>query len=339
MKKILTGIVIVAVILLVTFLLAGFLGPHGFTMSRSIVIKAPKAVVFKNISDYNNWMKWSPWADLDSNCKYEYYGTQGQIGAGFKWKGNDKAGQGDMNTTAMNENDSLISKLTFIKPYPAEAVAGFKLEDADGGTKLTWSFSQSYTFSQRPMMLFMNMEKMLGPDYEKGLAKMKEVSEKQASSQPAYEVKEIIWAAHTYLADRAVVAMKDLGKVFMEKMPKAFTNIIQKNKLAMEGAPTGLYFTWDTAKGETDMAVAMVVKNAIKVYGYTTVILDRSRALMVDYYGPYDNMKGAHDAIHQYAASKGLKLKSPAIEEYVGDPGVEKDPNKVLTKVYYLIQD
>jgi effector-binding domain-containing protein len=50
-------------------------------------------------------------------------------------------------------------------------------------------------------------------------------------------------------------------------------------------------------------------------------------------------MKGAHDAIHQYAADKGLKLKSPAIEEYVGDPGVEKDPNKVLTKVYYLIEE
>ena len=58
---------------------------------------------------------------------------------------------------------------------------------------------------------------------------------------------------------------------------------------------------------------------------------------MVDFYGPYDKLKAAHDAIAQYAKDKGLKLKSPAIEEYIGDPGVEKDPNKVLTRVYYLI--
>ena len=340
MKRILTIIVIIFVALLLVFLIAGLLGPQGFKMDRSIEIKAPRALVYKNISDYNNWLKWSPWAKIDSNCKYEYYGTQGQIGAGYKWKGNDKVGEGDMHNVSMNENDSLVSQLTFIKPFASQALASFKLTDgANGTTKVTWSFSQTFSFSQRPMMLVMNLEKMLGPDYEHGLANLKMVSEKEAANQPAMEVKEITWADHTYLGDRAVVAMKDLGKVFMEKMPKAFSDIIQKGKVQMDGPPSGLYFTWDTAKGETDMAVAIPVKDASKVSGYSVIKLGRSRALMVDYYGPYDNMKGAHDAIHQYAAGKGLKLKAPAIEEYVGDPGVEKDPNKVLTKVYYLIEE
>ena len=89
MKKILTGIVIVVVVLLVAFLVAGLLGPQGFKMERSVEINAPRAAIYKNIADYHNWLKWSPWAGMDSNCKYEFYGTQGQIGGGYKWKGND----------------------------------------------------------------------------------------------------------------------------------------------------------------------------------------------------------------------------------------------------------
>jgi effector-binding domain-containing protein len=340
MKKLLTGVVIVAIVLLVVFLIAGFLGPKGFKMERSIDINAPRAVVYKNISDYKNWMKWSPWVKLDSNCVYDYYGSQKQVGAGFKWKGNAKAGEGDMHTLDMTENDSLTSQLTFIKPWSAEAIEGFKLVDgANGSTKLTWTFNQEFSFMKRPFMLFMNMEKMLGPDYENGLANLKAISEKEAINKPAMEVKEVIWAARNYVADRVVTKINDLSNAFMDRMPKAFA-YAQKNNMVVDGAAAGIYYTWDTTSGTTDLAIAIPVKDASKASGsYSDITIDRSRALLVDYYGPYDKMKPAHDAIHQYAKDKGLKLKFPNIEEYVGDPGAEKDPNKVLTKIYYLIQD
>jgi hypothetical protein len=142
MRKLLTGIVVLAVSVLVVFLLAGFLGPQGFKMERSAEINAPRAMIYKNISDYNNWQKWSPWAGIDSDCKYEYYGTQGQVGAGYRWKGNKKAGQGDMHTTDMTENSSLVYQLTIINPWSMVASSAFKLEDgANGITKVTWTFS------------------------------------------------------------------------------------------------------------------------------------------------------------------------------------------------------
>jgi len=340
MRKILTGIVILALVLLAAFLLGGLWGPKDFKMQRSVDINAPRALVYKNISDYTRWTKWSPWAGIDSNCKYDYYGTQGQVGAGYKWKGNSKVGEGDMHTTDMTENISLTSQLTFIKPWASVAIAGFKLEDGPNGTtSVTWTFSQAYSFSQRPMMLLVNMEKMLSPDYERGLANLKAVSEKQAINQPKMEVKEVTWAARTYLASRAEVKIKDLGAVFQDKMPKTFI-YAKKNKFQLEEPPTGLYFTWDTSTGTTDLAIAVPAKDAYRASGgYTAITVGHSRALEVDYYGPYDKMKAAHDAIHQYARDKGLQLKYPNIEEYVGDPGEEKDPNKVLTKVYYLIQD
>lgn len=339
MKKILTGIVILAAVLLIVFLLAGLLGPQGFKMERSIEINAPRAAVYKNLSDYNNWLKWSPWAKLDSNCKYEYYGTQGQVGAGYKWKGNNKVGEGDIHTTDMAENSSLTSMLTFIKPWPGVSTATFKLEDgANGSTKVTWGFSQTYSFSQRPMMLLMNMEKMLGPDYEHGLANLKEVCEKE-SSKPALTVKEISWESHTYVTNRSVIDIKNIAQVFQEKMPKTFV-YVQKNKFEVMEPVAALFYTWDTVAGKSDLAMAIQVKDASKASGeYSAVTLGKSKALLVDFYGPYDKTGLAHDAIKKYAADKGLKVKYPVIEEYVTDPGVEKDPNKVLTKVYYLIED
>jgi effector-binding domain-containing protein len=339
MNRVLTiaGILIVA--LIVGFLVGGFLGPQGFKMQRSVVMHAPRAVIYRNISNYRNWIRWSPWATIDSACKYEYYGDQGQVGAGYRWTGNNKVGEGDMHTTGMDQDSDLLCKLTFVKPMRSEAMAEFTLTDTAGDIKVTWGFSQSYTFGQRPMMLFFNMEKMLAPDYEHGLANLKALSESQAAHMPAIQVREVDWAAHTYLADRATIDMKDLSKVFMDKMPRAF-GYIQENKLQMDGPPSGLYFTWDMAAGKTDMAIAIPVKGVSKIAGgYSIITIAAGNALMVDYYGSYDKMKPAHDAIQKYAVDNGLKLKSPAIEEYIGDPGREKDPDKVLTKIYYLVAE
>lgn len=338
MKKALTVILIVFVSLLVAFLIGGLFGPKTFKMERSVDINAPRDVIYKNISDYRNWKKWSPWVDIDSNCKYEYYGTQGQIGAGYKWKGNGKVGEGDMHTTDMVYNKNLTAPITFVKPMPSIAIVGFKLEDGDnGGTKVTWSFTQSYSFMQRPFMLVMNLAKMIGPDYERGLAKLKEVCENSVSALASLEVKEVVWAEHTYLADRSTIDIKNVDQIFQDKMPKTF-DYLQKNNFQMAGPPSGLFFTWDTNADSTDLAIAIPVKDASMASGdYTAITIGRSRALMVDFYGSYDRTDIAHDAIKKYIKEKKLIAKSPAIEEYVTDPATEKDPNKVLTKVYYLI--
>lgn len=338
MKKILTVIILISVALFVVFVLAGVFGPKYIKIERSVDINAPRSVIFKEIADFRNWKKWSPWVDIDTNCKYEYYGTQGQVGAGYKWKGNDKAGEGDMHTTEMSENRSLTAPITFVKPMSGNAIAGFKLDDAENGaTKVTWSFSQSYAFSQRPFMLLINLGKMIGSDYEKGLAKLKEVCENSVSAMAGLEVKEIVWPAHTYLADRSTIDIKNVEQVFQDKMPKTY-EYLQQNKFQMTGPPSALFYTWDTNADSSDLAIAIPVKDASMASGdYTAITIDRSKAVMVDFYGSYDKTDLAHEAIKKYIKEKNLITKSPAIEEYVTDPATEKDPNKVLTRVYYLI--
>jgi Polyketide cyclase / dehydrase and lipid transport len=176
--KILSKIGILLILLIAVYCIMATLGPTESKLSRSIVIHAPPATVYKHLADYHLMLKWSPWADKDPNCKYEYYGQNGAIGAGYKWVGNDMVGEGSMTTTAIEPNHSMMSHLVFIKPMSSEADAGFKLIEATGGdTQVTWDFSSQNAWLFRPMLLVMNMEKMLAPDYEKGLNSLKSICE------------------------------------------------------------------------------------------------------------------------------------------------------------------
>ena len=180
------------------------------------------------------------------------------------------------------------------------------------------------------------MKKILTIALIVALANLSAVSKKEAAA--ALEVKQIDWTAHTYLADRSVIAMKDLGTAFQDKMVRVFTYAQTAKMQVQEPAAAGLYYTWDTTAGTADVAIAVQLREApLNPGNYSFITIPASKAILVDFYGSYDKLGAAHDALHQYAKEKGLKLKYPAIEEYVGDPGTETDPNKVLTKVYYLI--
>ena len=330
-----TGIIVAVLVALV--LLGMLLGPKGIKMERSIVIHAPRHVIFNNIADYRNFQKWSPWTGIDSGCKYEYPGPQGQADAGFKWSGNDKVGTGEMLTTEIAPDISMVSQMHFIKPWNAKAVTRWTLDSVGpGDVKVTWGFEQRFRIRQRPMMLFVNMEKMLAPDYDKGLANLKKVCETPVSTAPALEAKDLQWTKRTFLIYRTRVSFDSTSGVFQKYMPLLY-QYVTSHKMDMDGAPTGLFFTWDTVARITDMAVAIPVRTAIKPAGdYTLVTVDASAASSTDYYGPYNEMGGAHHFLQKFLADNGKKIKAPVIEQYITDPMTEKAPNKVLTRIIYL---
>ena len=331
-----TGIVIAALVALI--LLGMIIGPRGIKMERSIVIHAPRSIIFNNIADYRNFQKWSPWSAMDSGCHYEYPGPQGQADAGFKWSGNDQVGTGEMRTTEIAPDVSMVAQMNFIKPWNAKAVTRWTLDSVGpGAINVTWGFEQRFRIRQRPMMLFLNMEKMLAPDYEKGLANLKAVCERAVSAAAAApEVKEGQWSAKTYVAYRSQVSFAAMHDVFQKYMPKIF-DYVSSHKMELAGPATGLYFTWDTVKKTTDLAIAVPVKTPGQVSGdFTIISVDASAASYVDHYGTYDDLGAVHNMLQKHLADKDRKAKLPVIEEYVTDPTIEEDPQKVLTRIYYL---
>ncbi|MFO0722610.1 MAG: SRPBCC family protein [Myxococcota bacterium] len=177
MKKVL----LVLVALAVAFVGLVATRPAEFKIERSASMNAPAEVVFAQLNDFHKWEAWSPWAKLDPQMKTTYSGAAVGTGAIYEWTGNDKVGTGRMTITDVKPNQEVTIKLEFLKPFEATNTTTFALMPSGESTKVTWTMSGHNNFMAKAMHMVMDMEKMVGPDFEKGLGQMKVASEGAAA--------------------------------------------------------------------------------------------------------------------------------------------------------------
>lgn len=181
--------VLVPLLILVVVLVGGFLGvaalqPNEFRVMRTTIIAAPPEAIFPNINDLHEWQTWSPWAKLDPAAKNTFEGAAAGEGAEFSWSGNSQVGAGKMTIIQSHPNDFVRIKLDFEKPMKATDTADFSLTKKDGDeTLVTWTMYGPNLFMGKVMGLVMNMDKMVGSQFEQGLANLKEKVEKPADAE------------------------------------------------------------------------------------------------------------------------------------------------------------
>jgi uncharacterized protein YndB with AHSA1/START domain len=176
LKTVLVGLV--AAVFLLAIVVA--LQPAEYRVVRSATIAAPPAQVFTQVSDFHNWEAWSPWAKLDPACKNSFEGPASGTGAVFTWSGNDKVGEGRMEITECRPNEVIRIKLDFIRPFQSTSTAEFDFKPEGDQTAVTWSMFGEKGYIDKAFCLFMSMDKMIGGDFERGLAQMKAVAEAAA---------------------------------------------------------------------------------------------------------------------------------------------------------------
>lgn len=160
--------------------------PAQFQITRSTTIAAPAQTVFAHVNDLHKWEAWSPWAKLDPDARRIYEGAPEGPGAVFKWAGNKKIGEGSMTILENRPAERLKIRVEFVKPFRATNFAEFTFQPAGNNkTAVTWSMTGTNNFLAKAFHLFINMDKMIGSDFEKGLASLKEISESAAFSMPA----------------------------------------------------------------------------------------------------------------------------------------------------------
>lgn len=172
----LTIILIVIVLAVVALVGLAAIKPATFRIERSTAIDAAPANILSLINDFREWRKWSPWEKLDPNLKRTYSGAERGAGAVYAWQGNNKAGEGRMEILETTPERVTI-KLDFLKPFKASNTAEFTLAPSGAGTGLNWAMYGSQPFLVKLMSIFFDMEKMVGPDFERGLADIKSVAE------------------------------------------------------------------------------------------------------------------------------------------------------------------
>ena len=148
-----------------------------YTVERTTTIDAPADKVYAQIVDFHNWRNWSPWDDIDPDLQRSYSGPDSGVGAGYSWSGNRKAGEGTMEITHAVEPSSVQIALEFVKPFKSSSTTSFNLEPKGEGTEVTWTMTGPMTMMTRVMGIFKSMDKMVGPDFEKGLAQLQGATE------------------------------------------------------------------------------------------------------------------------------------------------------------------
>ncbi len=169
------------VLLLLAVLLAGLLilaalSPDHFRVERSIAVNAPATQLLPLINDFRRWTEWSPWESLDAHLERQYSGNAAGVGAVYEWQG-QKAGSGRMEI--LTSTPELIRiKLDFLKPFVAHNTAEFTIKPQLGYVELNWAMFGPQRFMFRVMSVFFSMDKMVGRDFERGLANLKSLAEK-----------------------------------------------------------------------------------------------------------------------------------------------------------------
>jgi uncharacterized protein YndB with AHSA1/START domain len=143
-----------------------------FTVERSAEIGAPPERVWAALVDFHEWPKWSPWEELDPDVRRTYEGPDSGVGAAYRWEGNRKAGAGRMEITEATAPSGLVIDLRFLKPFKSENTTRFTLAPGGEGTRVTWTMTGPKTFMTRVTGIFKSMDKMIGPDFEKGLQQL-----------------------------------------------------------------------------------------------------------------------------------------------------------------------
>ena len=173
----LTALIFIA-ILVIAFLAVASMRPNTFSLQRKININAPPEKIFPHLNDFKNWGAWSPWEKMDPELKRNFSGSASGKGAHYSWVGNKKVGAGNMEITRSVPSSNIELNLNFLKPFKASNVTEFKITRNGDMTNVSWEMRGPLNLMMKVMHMFMNMDDMVGKDFETGLTNLKSIVER-----------------------------------------------------------------------------------------------------------------------------------------------------------------
>lgn len=179
-KKVLLALAVLVAVLLIVVATR----PDTYHVERSTKIDAPAEIVFEQIGDFKNFQAWSPWAKRDPNMTLTVSTPSTGVGASYAWQGNKEVGKGKMTFTEIQHPTRVREKLEFIEPFASTADTGFDIKPEGSGVTLTWAMDGKNNFMGKAFGLVMDMDKMIGKDFEEGLASIKRLAEAKKAEAP-----------------------------------------------------------------------------------------------------------------------------------------------------------
>lgn len=334
LKKLLMG----AGALILLLCVVGFLLPKTAHVERSIVIDATPSTVFTILNGFRQFRRWSPWQDADPDMTITFEGPVAGVGAKQTWAGNSAVGTGSQEILESEPYRRILVRLQF-GDFGGEFRAPYTLEPEGSGTRLTWGFDADYGGNLIGRYFGLLVDGMVGPDYEKGLAKLKAFAEtlpKEDFSALEFSTLDAKAMPFAFVSGRSAVESRALGVALGVAYGK-----VSGYLSAIGGAPAGppvavfhgeqeglLYFDAGYPLDRTDVAPAGEIR-----VGYTPA----GSAVRAVYHGSYGGLDAAHRQMRAYLAAAGLEQNGPSWEQYMNDPGSTPEA-ELVTHLYASVK-
>jgi len=324
-------LIVIGAIIALALILAAFL-PAQYSIKRSIVIKKPAFLVYDKIAKYSNWEKWSPWKPLDVDAKYTFTGKDGEVGSKIAWNG-DTVGTGYMEMKKLDEFKLVHSELVFQKPWEMHSDDYFTLEEKNSETNLTWTDEGKLAYPLgRLFSLFMNAEKMMGPDFEKGLKNIKKIVEEGIDiSMVELPLKNIY-----YVSLITTMNTNEIQQAFASAYGE-LDKFCKDNKIQMNGEALAINNAYD--KGTYVFDAAFTVKdNSAKPTGRVRAgTISAGKYVKGVHIGPYQYLTESYKNMMAYINKNKLVCIGKSFESYINDPMSTKQ-EKLITHIFFPVK-
>ncbi len=320
--------------ILVIYVLLCAIGPKDFNVTESTVIEAQAPIVFHLANSLQELEKWNEWSKSDTTIHTEYNDIYEGVGASSSWT-SEVSGDGTQEIVESIPYTKVRSELKF-KNWDGINYADINISEVGDKTNVSWSFEgEPLAFLFRGVALVTGLKGQMSTSYQKGLASLKVLAEQRAEGQYGdYQIYVKDVAEKHFVMNRQEVKETNIQQFYASNLGALFGKV-QTAGAEMNGMPCGLYFKWGGKSGIADMAAAIPVSEPVSIKDVSSYSIPAQKAITLDFYGDYKTIGTGHSAVEKYMKDRNYLQDPPIIEEYVTDPGTEKDPNKWLTKITY----
>lgn len=320
---------------ILVLILVSYLLPKSYKVERSITVKSTPHTLYMLISDYRLWELWAPWTrEDDPSVVFTIEGTPGKPGSVWKWKG-EKYREGAMTMTEGIPGKRMTYQLDFDRGSMVSSGL-MELECTGDSCRVIWRDEGSLGNFPLERYFGLLLDLMMGPDFEKGLAKLKAIAEERAEWP---KIEEVVWPPHTFLAITDSAGPADYREV-TDKAFKELLHLARKEDLLVTGAPFARYLRWDSVTLFSVMDLGIPVASAEKAGGRVRVVnYPEQKVALVHYFGSYEKTAPVYYVLDQYVKETGLKDAGGPWEIFVKGPDNERDTAKWETVIVFPVND
>ncbi len=312
-----------AIVALIAVLFAvGLVLPKTAHVERSIVIEAPPVMVFTVLNGFRQFSRWSPWADIDPNATTTLEGPEAGVGSKMSWSGNAEVGTGSQEILESTPHSLIRLRLTF-GDFPGDFLATYTLAPEGAGTRVTWGFDADYGSSVMGRYFGLLSDSMLGPDYEKGLGRLKAFVEslpRADFSGLQFETTASAAGPLVLLSARSANDSNAIG-VALGVAYGRLSGYISANGLKQVAPPIAIHYGERDGALSLDAGIPVERIDTQPAAPIRTGSMFEGRVVKAVYRGDYRGLAAAREQVRVYLATAGLTQDGPMWEQYVSDPG------------------